>query len=118
MKARVGILCNSDSGRVRSRMPEVRALCRRIAGASYVEVDGATLDGPLVPELLSQQPVRDAGEDRHVRLAAGHALHAVDCCVDRRRQPAAVSAELCAQAARHHQARCQFARYAAGANVR
>ncbi len=56
MKARVGILCNSDSGRVRSRMPEVRALCRRIAGANYAEVDGATLDGPLVPELLSQQP--------------------------------------------------------------
>jgi diacylglycerol kinase (ATP) len=56
MKARVGILCNSDSGRVRSRMPEVRALCRRIAGANYAEVDGATLDGPLVAELLSQQP--------------------------------------------------------------
>lgn len=56
MKARVGILCNSDSGRVRSRMPEVRALCRRIAGEGYAEVDGATLDGPLVPELLSQHP--------------------------------------------------------------
>lgn len=56
MKARVGILCNSDSGRVRSRMPEVRALCRRIAGASYAEVDGTTLGGPLVAELLAQQP--------------------------------------------------------------
>lgn len=56
MKARVGILCNSDSGRVRSRMPEVRALCRRIAGANYAEVDGTTLDGPLVTGLLSQQP--------------------------------------------------------------
>lgn len=56
MKSRVGILCNSDSGRVRSRMPEVRALCRRIAGANYAEVDGTTLDGPLVEELLQQQP--------------------------------------------------------------
>lgn len=56
MKARVGILCNSDSGRVRSRMPEVRALCRRIAGATYVEVDGAALDGPLVETLLSEHP--------------------------------------------------------------
>jgi diacylglycerol kinase (ATP) len=56
MKSRVGILCNTDSGRVRRRMPEVRALCRRIAGANYAEVDGTTLDGPLVPELLSQQP--------------------------------------------------------------
>jgi len=56
MKARVGILCNSDSGRVRSRMPEVRALCRRIAGADYTEVDGASLDGPLIAELLSRQP--------------------------------------------------------------
>jgi hypothetical protein len=56
MKARVGILCNSDSGRVRSRMPGIRALCRRIAGASYAEVDGTTLDGPLVAQLLSQQP--------------------------------------------------------------
>ena len=56
MKARVGVLCNSDSGRVRSRMPEVRALCRRIAGANYVEVDGATMGGPLVAELLAQQP--------------------------------------------------------------
>lgn len=56
MKARVGILCNSDSGRVRSRMPEVRALCRRIAGANYAEVDGGTLDGPLVTELLLLQP--------------------------------------------------------------
>jgi hypothetical protein len=55
MKARVGILCNSDSGRVRSRMPEVRALCRRIAGENYAEVDGTTLAGPLVQELLSQQ---------------------------------------------------------------
>jgi len=56
MKARVGILCNSDSGRVRSRMPEVRALCRRIAGANYAEVDGTTMGGPLVSELLAQQP--------------------------------------------------------------
>lgn len=56
MKSRVGILCNSDSGRVRSRMPEVRALCRRIAGANYAEVDGTTLDGPLVAGLLQQQP--------------------------------------------------------------
>jgi hypothetical protein len=56
MKARVGILCNSDSGRVRSRMPEVRALCRRIAGENYTEVDGTTLDGPFVRELLSRQP--------------------------------------------------------------
>jgi hypothetical protein len=56
MKARVGILCNSDSGRVRSRMPEVRTLCRRIAGASYAEVDGTTLGGPLVAELLAEQP--------------------------------------------------------------
>lgn len=37
-------------------MPEVRALCRRIAGANYAEVDGATLAGPLVEGLLSQQP--------------------------------------------------------------
>jgi hypothetical protein len=56
MKARVGILCNSDSGRVRSRMPEVRALCQRIAGANYLEVDGAALGGPLVEGLLARQP--------------------------------------------------------------
>jgi len=53
---RVGILCNTDSGRVRGRLPEVRALCRRIAGANYAEVDGATLDGPLLAGLLAQQP--------------------------------------------------------------
>jgi hypothetical protein len=56
MKSRVGILCNTDSGRVRSRMPEMRALCRRIAGANYAEVDGAMMGGPLVSELLAQQP--------------------------------------------------------------
>jgi len=53
---RVGILCNIDSGRVRGRLPEVRALCARMAGASYAEVDGTTLDGPPLSGLLARQP--------------------------------------------------------------
>ena len=56
MKARVGVLCNSDSGRVRSRMPEVRDLCRRIAGENYLEIHGSALDGPDVAALLAQPP--------------------------------------------------------------
>jgi hypothetical protein len=76
MKARVGILCNSDSGRVRSRMPEVRALCRRIAGANYAEVDGTTLGGPLLAELLAQQPelLVVVGGDGTLHAVLGHLL--------------------------------------------
>jgi hypothetical protein len=76
MKARVGILCNSDSGRVRSRMPEVRALSRRIAGANYAEVDGTTLSGPLLAELLAQQPelLVVVGGDGTLHAVLGHLL--------------------------------------------
>jgi len=71
LKASVGILCNTESGRVRKRLPEVRALSRRIAGATYAEVDGATLHGPALSQLLSQRP------DLLVVVGGDGTLHAV-----------------------------------------
>jgi diacylglycerol kinase family enzyme len=56
VKSGVSILCNPDSGRVRGRLAEIRALGRRIAGESYIEVNGQTIGGGAVLDLLARRP--------------------------------------------------------------
>jgi hypothetical protein len=70
----VAILCNPDSGRVRSRLDQIRALGRRIAGENYVEVTGATIGGAPVPELLARQPglLVVIGGDGTLHAVLGH----------------------------------------------
>jgi hypothetical protein len=72
----VGILCNPEAGRVRGRLPEIRALCRRIAGENYAEITGATIGGTPVPEMLSRQPglLVVIGGDGTLHAALGHLL--------------------------------------------
>lgn len=54
MRPVVAVLCNPASGRVRHRLPEVRALCSAITGAGhrYLELDGAALHTGALPDFL------------------------------------------------------------------
>ncbi|MBI1731815.1 MAG: hypothetical protein HYR49_03470 [Gammaproteobacteria bacterium] len=68
---RIAILCNPAAGRVGSRLPEIRALCRQIAGDSYMELDGAALDGTGMGHILAVRP------DLLVIIAGDGTLHGV-----------------------------------------
>lgn len=74
MRPGVGIVCNAASGRVRASLREFRARGRALAGERYLEVDGVSLQGDAVPQMLSTNPevLVVIGGDGTLHAVLGH----------------------------------------------